>query len=65
MQSLLTVTSLDFSAVVGHHAMPAGLLLCDEQGAILYEDRSCLKQLHDSYSCGCLIQNLLKLAKIG
>ena len=46
MHRLRTVTYLDVSAVAGHHAMPAALLLCDGQGtdrqAILSGDICCL-----------------------
>ena len=39
MQRLRTVTSLDVSAVAGHHAMPAALLLCKIQ-CKLYKNNS-------------------------
>ena len=42
MHRLRTVTYLDVSAVAGHHAMPAALLLSFKNAVAIGRDQSCI-----------------------
>ena len=45
MQRLRTVTSLDVSAVAGHHAMPATLLFCQTEGISMLRNELIEKEM--------------------
>ena len=61
MQRLRTVTSLDFSAVAGHHAMPAALLYIYLKSTVATRQVRIMMQLFDLFdalACSKIFRNI-------